>query len=243
MSRPLDGKVAVITGGGGGYGAGIAEVLRDRGAAVWITDIQEDVLAQTAGRLGVQAVQADVTNPEHWDNVIAKVTAAHGRLDILVNNAGGGICIAPLEDQPDELIARSVAVNLTGKILGCKRAAKIMKAQKSGTIINLSSICARESWPGWSTYSAAKAGVLSLSQCLYTELREHGVRVTTILPSWGATKFTNAADLGPRDEETLAKCIKPSELGELTAYICSLPPHLEMLEATLLPTVQQIEPL
>ena len=243
MSRTLEGQIAVITGGAGGYGAGIAEVLRDSGAIVWITDIEQDAVTQAAERLGVQGVCADVTSAADWDNVIAKVTDAHGRLDILVNNAGGGICIAPLDEQPDELIARSVAVNLTGKILGCKRAAKIMKAQKSGTIINLSSICARQSWPGWSTYSAAKAGVISLTECLYAELREYGVRVTTIIPSWGATKFTDSADLGPRDDETLAKCIKPSELGDLAAYICSLPQHLEMLEATILPTVQQIEPL
>jgi NAD(P)-dependent dehydrogenase (short-subunit alcohol dehydrogenase family) len=243
MESTLKGQIAVVTGGGGGYGAGIAEVLRDRGAAVWITDIQTDGLNRTAERLGVKAVQADVTKAEDWDRVIGTVMDAHGRLDILVNNAGGGICIAPLEEQPDDLIALSVTVNLTGKILGCKRAAKIMKAQTSGTIINISSICAKEAWPGWSTYSAAKAGVVSLSECLYTELREHGVRVTTVIPSWGATKFTDAASLGPRDADTLAKCIKPTELGELIAYICSLPPHLEMLEATLLPTVQQIEPL
>lgn len=243
MDAALQGQVAVITGGGGGYGAGIARVLRDRGAAVWITDVQADGLKKTAKQLGVKSIQADVTKAEDWDRLITAVMDAHGRLDVLVNNAGGGICIAPLEEQPDEAIALSVAVNLTGKILGCKRAAGIMKVQKSGTIINISSICAKESWPGWSTYSAAKAGVVSLTQCLYAELREHGVRVTTVIPSWGATKFTDAASLGPRDADVLARCIKPTELGELVAYVCSLPPHLEMLETTLLPTVQQIEPL
>ncbi len=243
METSLKGQVALITGGSGGYGAGIAEVLRRLGSDVWITGTNADRLSDIAARLDVRAVRADATCADDWDRVIGEITNAHNRLDILVNNAGGGVCVAPLEDQPDEAILQSVALNLTGKILGCKRAAKIMKAQQSGTIINISSICAKEAWPGWSTYSAAKAGLHSLGKCLYAELREHGVRVTTIIPSWGATRFTESANLGPRDEETLRRCIKPTELGELVAHVCTLPAHLEMLEATLVPTVQKIEPL
>ena len=85
--------------------------------------------------------------------------------------------------------------------------------------------------------------VVHLSNCLYTELREHGVRVTTVFPSWGATEFTENGDMGPRDRETFEKCIKPAELGELILYIATLPAHLEMQDVTLLPTVQEIEPL
>lgn len=239
----LEGKVAIVTGAAGGYGKGIASVLRDCGVKVWITDIDEDTLNATISELGVKGMVADVATPADWDKLFDAVMADAGRLDILINNAGCGFSIAPLEEQSDDVIALSIAVNLTGKILGCKRAAKIMKAQGSGTIINVSSVCARQSWPGWSTYSAAKGGVVNLSKCLYTELRPHGVRVTTVIPSWGATKFTENAQLGLRDEETLKKCIKPTELGDLMAYICSLPPHLEMQDVTFLPMVQEIEPL
>ena len=243
MEQKLAGKVAIVTGAAGGYGAGIAEAFKNQGAEVWITDIDEKKVNETAKRLGVKAVVANAASAADWDMLMEKVLADKNQLDILVNNAGGGVCIAPLEEQSDEAIERSIAVNLTSKIFGSKRAAKIMKAQGSGTIINLSSICAKESWPGWSTYSAAKGGVAHLSKCLYTELREHGVRVTTVFPSWGATKFTENSGMGPRDQEILDKCIKPSELGELMLYIVTLPAHLEMLDATLLPTVQQIEPL
>lgn len=243
MQQKLEGKVAVVTGAAGGFGAGIAEVLKNNGADVWITDLDEKRVNETAERLKVNGIVANAASAKDWDMVMEKVMSEKNRLDVLINNAGGGICIAPLEEQSDESIERSIAVNLTSKIFGSKRAAKIMKAQGSGTIINLSSICAHESWPGWSTYSAAKGGVVHLSKCLYTELREHGVRVTTVFPSWGKTSFTENSGIGPRDKETFDKCIKPSELGELMLYIVTLPPHLEMLEATLLPTVQEIEPL
>ena len=84
---------------------------------------------------------------------------------------------------------------------------------------------------------------MHLSRCLYTELREYNVRVTTVIPSWGATKFNDSASLDPFDAGTLAKCIKPEEFGDLIAYIVELPVHLEMQEITLIPTVQKIEPL
>ena len=239
----LIGKVALVTGGAGGYGAGIAEVLGNHGAEVWITDINEQKVNETAERLGVKAIVANAASAPDWDMVMAKVLADKNKLDILVNNAGGAICIAPLDEQSDEAIERSIAVNLTSKIFGSKRAAKVMKVQRSGTIINISSVCAQQAWPGWSTYSAAKGGVVHLSKCLYTELREHGVRVTTVFPSWGATEFTENGDMGPRDRETFEKCIKPTELGELILYIATLPAHLEMQDVTLLPTVQEIEPL
>ena len=243
MAESLKGKVAIVTGAAGGYGAGIAETFKRHGAEVWITDIDEQALMATAERIGARGVLADAASSADWDALMEKVLAESSRLDILVNNAGGGVCIAPLEEQSDQAIERSIAINLTSKIFGSKRAAKIMKAQGGGTIINVSSICAKESWPGWSTYSAAQGGVVNMSQCLYTELRDCGVRVTTVFPSWGATKFTENSGLGPRDRETLARCIKPEELGELMLYIATLPPHLELLDATLLPSVQQIEPL
>jgi len=151
-----------------------------------------------------------------------------------------------LTEQTDDDIAESIAINLTGTILGCRRAATVMQQQKSGTIINISSICAKYAWPGWSVYSAAKAGVGSVTKCLYTELRAHGVRVTTLIPSWGATDFAATPDLAGhpvRDAAIRAQCTKPVELGEIAAHICTLPPHLEVLEYTVVPMVQEIMPL
>ena len=118
-----------------------------------------------------------------------------------------------------------------------------MKARGSGIIINISSICAHHAWPEWGIYSAAKAGLNQFSKSLYQELRPHGVRVSTVTPSWGVTEFTDAAGLGPRDAETLAKCIKPSELGKMVADLCAMPSHLCVQETILWPTVQEVSPL
>ncbi len=243
MAENLSELIAVVTGGSRGYGAGIAESLKKRGADVWITGRDEDALKAAAGRLGVRALRADVTVPADWDRLFDEVLKAAGRLDILVNNAGAGVRVAPVAEQTDDEISRSIAVNLTGAILGCRRAAPLMKKQKSGTIVNISSICATEAWPGWAVYSAAKAGMLQFSKCLYAELREASVRVTSVIPSWGATEFQQASDIAPLSDEQRKRSIQPGDIGELVAHICSLPSHLEVLDMTVLPMIQEIVPL
>jgi NAD(P)-dependent dehydrogenase (short-subunit alcohol dehydrogenase family) len=243
MKTDLSDQVAIVTGGAKGYGAGIAQSLKRKGVRVWITGRDESALANTASRLEVHWLRADVTSPIDWDRLFDQVMGETGRLDILVNNAGAGLRIAPLAELTDDEIHESIAVNLTGAILGCRRAAQVMAHQGSGTIINVSSSCQEQAWPGWSVYSAAKAGLAQLSNCLYTELREEGVRVTTLIPSWGATQFLDAASLPDFEPEVAAKCIQPDDLGDLVVTICELPPHLEMQDVRLWPLIQKVEPL
>jgi NAD(P)-dependent dehydrogenase (short-subunit alcohol dehydrogenase family) len=239
----LHGRIAMVTGASRGFGAGIARALAAEGAGVWLTARREKELIAAAEACGGRPLVADVTSGEDWDRVFQTVQAESGRLDILVNNAGAGISVSPLARTSDEVIQRSLNVNLLGTILGCSRAAKLMTAQKSGTIVNLASACAVQAWPGWSVYSAAKAGVLQLTRCLYTELRPHGARATCLVPSWGATDFSKAAGLPEFDAETARKCIQPIELGQVVVDICALPPHLTVQELILWPLVQQVEPL
>ena len=242
----MNGKIAIVTGGSKGYGAGIAEVLKEAGAEVWITGRDATALNATAARLGVHAVVADVGQPADWDRLFAEVLGRAGRLDILVNNAGGGVKIAPMSEQTDEAIAEIVAANLTGHLFGCRRAAKVMGAQRSGIIINISSVCARYAWPGWGPYSAAKAGLAQFGHCLYTELRAAGVRVTTLTPSWGATDFLSAADIRGHpagDAEIRKQTLQPREMGQLVLDLCKLPAHLVVPDLTVQPLVQQIEPM
>ena len=238
----LEGAVAIVTGGSVGYGAGIAQVLKARGAQVWITGRRQALLEETAGRLGARWVVADVTVPDDWDRVLQDVVARTGRVDILINNAGAGIKIAPLGDLSDADIEACVDTNLTGVMWGCRRVAPLMQQQQSGTIVNISSICDSQCWPGFSVYGAAKAGLLAFSQHLYVELRQHKVRVTCLTPSWGATEFSQAAGLTSAEEEVRRQMTQPEELGELVAQVCELPDHLVIPSMTVLPLVQEIVP-
>jgi NAD(P)-dependent dehydrogenase (short-subunit alcohol dehydrogenase family) len=233
----------IVTGGSRGYGAGIAEAFVQAGARVWITGRDEPRLLETAERIGANAFVADVADGCAWDRLLDAVKEQTGRLDVLVNNAGEGVHISPVCEQTDEAIARSLASNLTGAMLGCRRAANLMKNQGGGLIVNIGSACSTHAWPGWSVYSAAKAGLLMFTRCLLTELRPHGVRVTSILPSWGRTDFTDAAHLPPRDAAILSQCISPADLGTLIVQTAQLPAHLVAEEIKLWPMVQPMTQL
>lgn len=246
MAESLSGKTAIVTGGAKGYGLGITEALRSAGADVLITGRDVGALESAASRLDVQFVQADATSGDDWDATIERAMSAFGRIDILVNNAGGGIKIAPMDEQSDDAIRQSIDLNLVGPLLGCRRVAPIMKRQASGMIINISSGCALHAWPGWGPYSAAKAGLNQFGHCLYTELREHGVRVTTVTPYWGATEFVDAARIDGHpagDPAVRDRCMQPAEMGGLVLDLINTPAHLVVPDITVQPLVQQIEPM
>ena len=239
----LTSSTVIVTGGSRGYGAGIAEAFVKAGARVWITGRNEVRLRETANRIGASPFVADVADGAAWDRLMAEVIAQAGRLDVLINNAGEGVKIGPASEQTDDAIAQSLASNLTGAMLGCRRAAAIMQKQGNGLIVNIGSACSTHAWPGWSVYSAAKAGLLMFTRCLLTELRPHGVRVTSVLPSWGQTDFTESAHLPPRDPAVLAQCISPADLGQLFVQTAQLPAHLVAEEIKLWPMVQPMAQL
>lgn len=237
----LESKKVIVTGGSDGYGKGIAKVFHAAGAVVWITGRNEEKLKKSAAELGVQYIVADVTRTEDWDRVFAEV----GTPDILINNAGAGGKISPVADQSDADIISTININLTGTILGCRRAAALMCAKKSGMIINISSVCALYAWPGWSVYTAAKAGLAKFSHGLYTELRPYGVRVSCVTPSWGQTNFNNAANIcgASEDPELAGKCTSPEELGVIIRQLAEQPEHLAVPDITIQPMVQDISPM
>jgi NAD(P)-dependent dehydrogenase (short-subunit alcohol dehydrogenase family) len=233
----------IVTGGSSGYGAGIAEAFVKAGARVWITGRNEAKLQETANCIRAKPFVADVMDGAAWDRLMAEVIAQTGRLDVLVNNAGEVVKIGPASEQTDAAIEQSLASNLTDAMLSCRRAAAIMQKQGSGLIVNIGSACSTHAWPGWSVYSAAKAGLLMFTRCLLTELRPHGVRVTSVLPSWGQTEFTDAASLPPRDPAVLAQCISPADMGQMLVQIAQLPAHLVAEEIKLWPMVQPMAQL
>lgn len=233
------GKRIVITGGSQGYGYGMAKVLKAQGAEVTITGRRKDVLEKAAKELKVDFVRADVCVEKDWDKVFVHIG---GMIDVLVNNAGAGVKIAPLTEQSDAEIVQSINVNLTGAILGCRRAAKIMCAQKSGLIINVTSVCSHYGWPGFAVYTAAKAGLDKFSRALYMELRPCNVKVTVVTPSWGDTAFGEAAHMPPADQELNKRKMSPEQMGDLIAYICGFHENMCFPEVMVQPMVQEIIP-
>ena len=239
----LNNAVAIVTGGSKGYGFGIAKALKAEGAEVWITGRDAKSLEKAATELGVHGIQADVANGADWDKLVGEIMKAKGHIDLLVNNAGAGVAIKPVAEQTDDAIINSINTNLIGAILGCKRAAGVMTSQKSGMIINISSVCALHAWPGWSVYTAAKAGLSKFGHGLYTELRPFGIRVTTVTPSWGATEFNSSSKLSALDSGTLSKCMSPGEMGDLIVHLFTMPDHLAVPDIQVQPMVQEIIPM
>ena len=140
---------------------------------------------------------------------------------------------------------RTIGTNLTGVILGCRRAGAEMAKRKRGLIVNISSVCALYAWPGWSVYTAAKAGLAKFSHGLYTELRPFGVRVSCVTPSWGQTHFNQAAEIrgASEDPDLASKCIAPEELGAMIRFLAEQPDHLAIPDLTVQPMIQDISPM
>ena len=240
MLQSVKNQVVIITGAASGYGRATAKRFREEGATVIITDINEKALQEAAAEIGAEAYQQNVMRWEDWQTLFASVMAAHGRVDILVNNAGGGVVIADTVDQTLEAVDKIIALNLNSVVYGSMTFGKQMRAQGSGTIVNISSTCATEAWPKFSVYAAAKSGVVSLSKGMYTELRPHGVRVTAVIPGAGATNFSKNAGLA---EPATPFLLKPEDMAEVILHICQMPQHIEVEEYRFWGTDQEVIPM
>ena len=240
MLQSVKNQVVVITGAASGYGRATAKRFREEGATVIITDIDEKALREAAAEIGAEAYQQNVMRWEDWQTLFAAVMAAHGRVDILVNNAGGGVVIADTVDQTLEAVDKIIALNLNSVVYGSMTFGKQMRAQGSGTIVNISSTCATEAWPKFSVYAAAKSGVVSLSKGMYTELRPFGVRVTAVIPGAGATNFSKNAGLA---EPATPFLLKPEDMAEVILHICRMPQHIEIEEYRFWGTDQEVIPM
>jgi 3(or 17)beta-hydroxysteroid dehydrogenase len=175
----LKGKVALVTGGLSGLGAGIAQRFIEEGATVWIGDLALPAASPPAD--GALCTQMDVRLEEHWERVLAEIATHHGRLDVLVNNAGI-FHSAPVDETRLEDFQRVLDVNLVGVFLGCKHGVRVMKRSGGGSIINLSSVTGLRGQLGGAAYCASKGGVRMLSRAVALEGARHGIRCNTIHP-------------------------------------------------------------
>jgi len=189
MGDRLEGKVAIVTGAGSGLGRGIALAFAREGARVVVNDINagnaravvEEIKAQGKEAL---AVEADVSRNNQVEEMVGKTLETFGRIDILVNNAGtGGEHIGmPLSNLTEEDWDRTYEVNLKAHFLTCRAVMPHMIEQKSGKIINISSIAGKTGAPVIPHYSASKAGVINFTQSLARELARHRINVNAICP-------------------------------------------------------------
>jgi len=202
MSKRLEGKIAVITGGTSGIGEATAELFAAEGAKVVIAGRSEEKGTRIANRLGPNVVyqKTDVGKEEEIKALIDSAVARFGRLDCLFNNAGGPTP-GTLETVTQENLVYSMNLLLGGPIFGIKYAAPVMKSQGSGSIINTSSIAAIRINQGQLLYSVAKAGLTHLTKLAGTELGPFGIRVNCISPGaiatpifWGGSQVANTLD-------------------------------------------------
>jgi 3alpha(or 20beta)-hydroxysteroid dehydrogenase len=217
----LDGRVALVTGGARGQGAAEGRLFAAEGAAVYLTDVLTDEGAKTAADSGATFLEHDVTSPEQWEAVVARVVADHGRIDVLVNNAGI-LHWATMTQTPLDVWNRIIAVNQTGVLLGMQAVAGPMMAQRSGSIVNISSIGGlRGSGPCFA-YGATKWAVRGMTKGAAQELGPYGVRVNSIHP--GIIDTPMMADQ-PLDELTrnvpLRRYAGPDEVAKLALWLAS----------------------
>jgi len=237
VNLDLNGQRVVVTAGGSGIGRAIAECFLHQGASVHVCDISGDAISDLISSIpDIRGAVADVGDPESVSKYFAGVVDDLGGVDVLVNNAGVGGPRAPIEEVAIEDWDRTLRVNLSGMFYCIRQAVPFMKRQKSGCIINISTVNAKIGLPLRTPYVASKAGVLGLTVNVARELGPCGIRCNAILPGpidnpRGRGLVENHASArGLTIEEAEADFLKyismrswitPGEVGDMATFLAS----------------------
>jgi 3alpha(or 20beta)-hydroxysteroid dehydrogenase len=225
----LRGKVALITGGARGQGAAEAGLFVAQGATVVITDVLDDAGRATAAALGPTCtyLHHDVTSEADWKAVVDSIVETHGRLDVLVNNAGifeGGGVLGGTRATWD----RTIAINQTGVYLGMTTVAPVMVENRSGSIVNISSVAGLQGTHGFLAYGASKWAVRGMTKSAARELAPFGVRVNSVHPGIIDTPMLQTfTDLGEgvhdaiRSRIPMGRYAEAVEVGELVLFLAT----------------------
>ena len=224
MGKPRDmalhydfsGRVALVTGGSQGIGAGVAAAFVQAGAAVAITARSNDKLQRTAQELRdgggqVLAVPADVTDEDAVRALVERCVAEFGRLDFAVNNATDGPMPAPLADIPSDGFSLGIQTNINGTFFGMKHEIPAMLASGGGVIINMASVAGLGATSNLSAYVSGKAGIIGLSRSAALDYADQGIRINVIAP--GPILTDHLAAAGERALQMAAQSVPIGRIG------------------------------
>lgn len=227
----FEGKVAIVTGAGGGMGEVIAAAFASQGACVGVNDVDAEAAQRVVGRIvehGGKAlsIPADVTDSARIEQMVSRTVEAFGSVDILVNNAGV-LYSTPVDEISEDEWDRVLDVNLKGVFLCSLAVLPVMKSRKSGKIVNMSSSAGRTTSDlGGAHYTAAKAGVLGFSRHLAREMAGHGINVNAICPGMIDTPMTRVDAFKDRlghfvDLIPMHRMGEPAEAADLVLFLAS----------------------
>jgi NAD(P)-dependent dehydrogenase (short-subunit alcohol dehydrogenase family) len=234
MPGRLEGKVALITGGGGSIGVATARAFVAEGACVLITDIDEAALVEAASSIGSQDVVRQVTDVTDEDQVASAVRATlerFGRLDVAFANAGVFGAVSPVADYPMDVFQRVLAVNVVGSMLVAKHALQVM--QPGGSLIINSSVVGLTSAPGIAAYATSKHALVGLMRTAAKEMAPRGIRVNSLHPGPTDNDFQHRIEMeetgASLDEASgifdsmipLARHADPSEVAAAVVFLAS----------------------
>lgn len=225
----LQGKRAIVTGGGSGFGEGIVRKFVAEGAQVLIADRDEAAAQRVAAATGARAERIDVANAADVKRMVDAAFDRLGGLDILVNNAGVGHVPQPLEGLPEEEFDRLLAVNVKSIYLAAREVVPRLKAQKKGVILNMASTAGVSPRPRLAWYNASKGWVITATRAMAVELAPFGIRVVALNPVAGETPLLKTF-MGEDTPEMRAKFLStipigrfstPEDLGNAACFLCS----------------------
>ena len=224
---PLDGRTAFVTGAARGIGLAITQRLIADGASVVMVDRDAAAVEGAAKRLGgaARAIVADVTRTPDVNAAVRAAHDWHGRLDIVVNNAGITGRSFPTWELTDDDWHQVLAVDLTSVFLVCRAAVTLMRARRSGRIVNIASIAGKEGNPTLVPYSTAKAGVIGLTKALAKEVAREGILVNAVAPAVIGTDMLQQMEQSTVDmliaKIPMGRVGRPDEVAALVAWLAS----------------------
>lgn len=230
MSGRLDGRVAIVTGGGQGIGRAFAHRFAQEGARVVIADVNEETATRTAGEIGdaALAVRTDVTDPASAGAAVDAAVERFGRVDVLINNASifATLRMRPFWEIPLDEWQAVLHVNLTGVFVCCQAVAGPMRAQGDGRIVNISSSTVLMGRPNYAHYVTSKAGVQGLTRALASELGPDGVTVNAIMPGSVETEVPRET-VSPEQAEAIVgrqalhRRLRPADIVGTAVHLAS----------------------